>query len=60
MSERWYYCVEHDEVEPEVGCPGKNRLGPYDTRAEAEEALEKVKARNAAWKAENERWEGEG
>ncbi len=59
MNDRWYYCVEHDRVEPEVGCPVKNRLGPYDSRAAAEEALEKVKARNAHWKAEDERWEDE-
>lgn len=59
MSELWYYCVEHDTVEAEVGCPMKNRLGPYETRAEAEAALDKVRIRNARWKAEDERWEGD-
>ncbi len=59
MNDRWYYCIEHDEVEPEVGCPAKNRLGPYPTRSEAEDALGRVKARNARWKAEDERWDGE-
>ena len=56
MSEQWFYCIEHRRVEPEMGCPVKNRLGPYDTRAEAAEALELVERRNAKWKAEDERW----
>lgn len=60
MSERWYHCVEHDRVEPEVGCPVKNRLGPYESREAAEEALERVKVRNAAWKSEDQRWENRG
>jgi hypothetical protein len=57
MNEQWFFCVEHDRVEPKVGCASKNRLGPYDTREGAAEALELVERRNARWKAEDERWE---
>ncbi|HEV3169605.1 MAG TPA: hypothetical protein VGZ32_04670 [Actinocrinis sp.] len=46
---QWYYCIKHHRVEGEVGCQAKDRLGPYDTREEAENALQKVKERNAAW-----------
>jgi hypothetical protein len=46
---QWYYCLKHHRVEGEVGCQAKDRLGPYDTREEAENALQKVKERNAAW-----------
>ena len=36
-------------VEGQDGCDYKDRLGPYDTEAEAARALEKVKERNEAW-----------
>ena len=56
MAEEWYYCVEHDAVEPKLGCRITNRLGPYATREEAEHALETVRRRNEAWD-EDEAWE---
>ena len=45
----FYYCLRHHKVEGPVGCRAQDRLGPYDTREEAENALQKVKERNAAW-----------
>ena len=36
-------------MEDREGCRGVNRLGPYATRAEAEQALEKVAERNEDW-----------
>lgn len=50
MSESWYYCLDHKQVEGEAGCPNKRRLGPYPTRDQAEHALQKVAERNEAWK----------
>lgn len=52
---QWYYCLEHQQVEPYEGCKAANRLGPYATREEATEALERVEARNTAWE-EDPRW----
>ena len=52
-EQRWYYCLRHNTVEPEQGCPAKDRLGPYPTREEAERALEKVRERNKEWDAQN-------
>ena len=49
MSERWYFCLRHHPVEPEQGCKAADRLGPYDSQAEASRALEKVQERNEAW-----------
>ena len=46
---QWFYCLKHHKVEEALGCRAQDRLGPYDTREEAEHALEKVKERNAAW-----------
>jgi len=51
-QQRWYFCTRHGTVETEVGgCPGKDRLGPYATREEAEHALETVQRRNEEWDA---------
>ncbi len=49
MAERYYYCLEHHAVEGEVGCPGRDRLGPYPSEQAASRALETVKERNDAW-----------
>lgn len=45
----FWYCLNHHAVEGEDGCVAKDRLGPYDTEAEAARALEKVEERNEAW-----------
>jgi hypothetical protein len=47
--DKWWWCLEHHAVEGPDGCGPSDRLGPYDTREEAERALEKVAERNAAW-----------
>ncbi|HEY1919005.1 MAG TPA: hypothetical protein VGH27_25820 [Streptosporangiaceae bacterium] len=52
MSEQqsWWYCTTHNTVEQGDGpCPGKDRLGPYATREEAEHALDTVHRRNEEW-----------
>lgn len=49
MADRYYYCVKHHAVEDADGCTAINRLGPYDSRAEAERALEKAEQRNQRW-----------
>ena len=49
MADRYYFCLAHDAVEGAKGCPAIDRLGPYDSREEAERALAKVAERNEAW-----------
>lgn len=50
MSEgQWYYCLTHHVVEPYGACKAIERLGPYDTPAEAAKALEKAEERNREW-----------
>lgn len=46
----YWFCVKHHAVEsgPDM-CPPIDRLGPYDTEAEAQRALEKAAERNDAW-----------
>jgi hypothetical protein len=54
-DERWYFCLVHQQVEPEKGCAHSERLGPFATREEAERALQLAAERNEAWD-EDERW----
>ena len=49
MAEKYFFCLKHHAVEGKHGCKASDRLGPYDTRAEAEHALEKVEERNELW-----------
>lgn len=54
LEERWWFCTRHMRVEPaDTPCPGKDLLGPYRTRGEAEHALDKVRERNEAWDAQD-------
>ena len=46
---KYWFCLKHHAVEGPDGCDYKDRLGPYETEAEAARALEKVKERNEAW-----------
>ena len=41
----WFWCLKHHTVEPKDGCAERHRLGPYDTREEAEHALQSVAER---------------
>jgi hypothetical protein len=54
-EQRWWFCLRHNTVESDESCPGKDRLGPYATRAEAEHALDTVRRRNEEWDAQDER-----
>ena len=52
-EQRWWFCLRHNTVEPDDGCPGKERLGPYATREEAEHALETARRRTEEWDAQD-------
>ncbi|WP_435769453.1 hypothetical protein [Nocardioides sp. SYSU DS0651] len=45
----FWFCLKHHAVEGDAGCPSKDRLGPYETEAEAARALEKAAERTEAW-----------
>jgi hypothetical protein len=50
-DKNWWFCLKHMTVEQGAVCPGKDRLGPYQTADEAAHALETVKRRNEEWDA---------
>ncbi|WP_166355908.1 hypothetical protein [Phytoactinopolyspora limicola] len=45
MSQEWYWCLDHAEVEPEAGCANNRRLGPYATQDEAAGAVQRARER---------------
>lgn len=46
----YWYCLKHLAVETDdEGCPNKDRMGPYDTYAEAAQTLERAAERTEAW-----------
>ena len=52
----WWYCLKHNRVEPDKGCPNSERLGPFETEDEASHAFEIAKARNEEWDAGEDEW----
>jgi hypothetical protein len=46
---KWFYCLRHKRVEQGPGCPNRDRMGPYDSEAEAANALEHARERNEEW-----------
>jgi hypothetical protein len=52
-EQHWWFCLKHHAVEPDAGCPAKDRLGPYATREEAAAALETVRRRNEEWQRQD-------
>jgi hypothetical protein len=53
QQQLWYYCLRHHTVEPQAGCPAKDRLGPYPSQEEAAQALQTVRRRNEEWAAQD-------
>jgi hypothetical protein len=48
---KYWFCVKHHRVEGPDGdiCPPIDRLGPYETEADAARALERARERNEEW-----------
>ena len=44
----WWYCLNHMRVEDENGCAHAERLGPYASPEDAEQALARARERTAA------------
>jgi hypothetical protein len=56
---QWWFCLKHQAVEPDEGCPNKDRMGPYETRDEAAAALRTAAARNKSWQEGDKEWDGD-
>lgn len=53
-DDKWYYDLATGEAVQGKVSGWENRMGPYDSRGEAEAALARAKARNEAWDAQDE------
>ncbi|MDQ2623784.1 MAG: SPOR domain-containing protein [Actinomycetota bacterium] len=53
-GDKFYFNVRTRKVEQGTLSPAKDRLGPYDTHAEATLALERARSRSVAWDEEDE------
>ena len=49
MADTYWFCLKHHTVEQAEGCKSADRLGPYDSEADASRALERVAERNESW-----------
>jgi hypothetical protein len=55
----YWWCLDHNRVEPADGCAHQVRLGPYPTEQEASQALSKAHQRTQEWDrqdAEDDAW----
>lgn len=52
-ADQYWYNTKTGEVEEGHKSSWTNLMGPYPTRAEAEQALTTAKSRNEAWEAED-------
>ncbi|PZF66375.1 SPOR domain-containing protein [Curtobacterium sp. MCBD17_013] len=51
-SQFWFNTTTH-QVEQGMQSPNRDRIGPFDTREEAQAALDRVRANNARWDQED-------
>jgi hypothetical protein len=60
MTGTWWWCLAHSRAEDGSStCPPDQRMGPYQSREEAEHWRDKVEARNEKWDREDREWEGD-
>lgn len=58
MTEFWY-CLTHDRVEHGNVCRATDRLGPYESEAEARAWRDRHATREETWEEEDEAWRGD-
>ena len=58
LTGTFWFCQQHNAVEPFDGCGSHQRIGPFDTEGEAAKALDTIAERNRRYDAEDAAWEG--
>lgn len=58
LTGTFWYCQDHQTVEPFDGCGSHQRIGPFDTEAEAAKALQTIAERERRYDADDAAWEG--
>lgn len=58
---KWYWCQEHERAEPEGDvCARDKRLGPYESKHDAENWKQVHAQREERWEEQDEEWESAG
>ena len=55
----FWYCMTHRRVEPYHGCKNADRIGPFQTQAEAAHALQTIAEREEQYELEDSEWNGD-
>jgi hypothetical protein len=50
----WFWCLDHKCVEQGLGCASSSRIGPFASEAEAMNALQRIREREAQQQARDE------
>jgi hypothetical protein len=58
LSATFWFCLKHHAVEPFAGCGSHDRIGPFNTEAEAANALKTIADRERRYDAEDAAWDG--
>jgi hypothetical protein len=58
LTGTFWFCQQHNAVEPFDGCGSHQRIGPFDTETEAANALSTIAERNRRYDAEDAAWDG--
>jgi hypothetical protein len=53
IESQWYYNDRTKQVEQGLQSPNRDHIGPFATREEAENALQRVAQNNEKWDAED-------
>jgi hypothetical protein len=53
IEHKWWYNMNTGEVEQGFAWPAPQRVGPFNTRQDAEHALEKLRENSAKWAEED-------
>ena len=48
-DQQWWYCLKHQTVESSDACANAERLGPYTSQEEAQNALATAAQRTEDW-----------
>lgn len=57
-NQQWWYCLRHQASERGAGCAATDRLGPYASQEQADQALETAAQRSQSWD-EDPQWNDE-
>ncbi|MCL9665476.1 SPOR domain-containing protein [Curtobacterium sp. AB451] len=53
IESQWWFNEKTHAVEQGPQSPQRDRIGPFDTREEAQHALDRIKANNERWDDED-------